>query len=560
MSTSSSSSSSFSEVIFASGMTYYSDFRSYKSISNPILSNNVNMKYNGFWSEDWQLGEQDFDKFGYGLKKVKSSAASIFCEDASKLFSMNEGYLGVVLSFPCDVKNGTPSRRKSHNSEFNSNILWGVNVGRYEMSQPGLLAEFTPDGLDFSVWTSKGAFTMTDNITNVNANENIFYEFFWGAKIIDNPLIRLMLRVDNQLILYANPPMSNDSIEGLNFYLLNTPFGYSNLECTVRKLVTSNKIVEDDIPEVYSSSSSSTSSSSSSSSLSSLSSLGYSSSSTSSSSYSTSSSSSDVEQEYIVMLRGSGNIEFYDENMNFVESKDVSHISPRRFAFGENYFYNVEDRTTLKKYDYEGNLINTYTGQYLPEDDTSYNYSFVGGSLSVSEEYSEIVLIGLREDSGAGNEIPIIYLSPVTGGHSLPSNVLSTIEYTSFSYTIGSGFYGGYSEFWWLAMGRLDFNTPSGTLNTSAFNGSNANTDFDIDHSIAYPNISPLRYKNNLYVFYDQSSIPSGPKLEIYTDNNGVPGSQIGSTIDMSLKGDGTSVISTGKCFANVFQSSSSSS
>ena len=105
-SSSTSDSSSSSQELLTYGVTYLSNFRDINSINNPLIDNDVRMQYAGYFNKDWQKDELEFDDFGYGLSKTKNNQGAIFCNDASKLFSPGEGYVGMVLNFPYEIVNG----------------------------------------------------------------------------------------------------------------------------------------------------------------------------------------------------------------------------------------------------------------------------------------------------------------------------------------------------------------------------------------------------------------------------------------------------------------------
>jgi photosystem II stability/assembly factor-like uncharacterized protein len=262
---STSSSTSLSEVIPKyDGVTYYSDFKDVTSINNTLL-NNARMSYSGFWISDWNTSNLDLDKWGYGIKKTNNSQGLIYCNDSSQLFSSNVGYLGMVISLPFSVINGIYSPLRGDASTFNEMILWGVNVGQFENTQPGFYASLTPRGIEFTIWTSAGKHTIRDITTNIAANENVFLEFMWKSDFLGHYLVTSIIRVNGIEVASGNAPINNDSLENLKFSLLNTNSSYSNFECTIRKLIIYSKIREDVFEDLQTSSSSSDSSSSSSS-------------------------------------------------------------------------------------------------------------------------------------------------------------------------------------------------------------------------------------------------------------------------------------------------------
>jgi hypothetical protein len=256
-----SSSSTSSGDILVSGITYYSNFFDINSINNPLMDNNVKMQYGGYWEKNWSVPSLDFDNFGYGLKRTKNSLGSIFCSDTSKLFSMQKGYLQMVMSLPDSIVNGVYAPLVNDAATYNEYILWGTNVGQYEVSQPTLYAALTPNGIEFTVWTSAGRQTITDITTNTNANSDILMEFAWDNLELDNYLARVIVRVNNVDVAVSNVPIYNDTLSNINFYALNTPYSMCNFECTIRKLVIFNKIPDEFIIDWRSTSSESTSSS-----------------------------------------------------------------------------------------------------------------------------------------------------------------------------------------------------------------------------------------------------------------------------------------------------------
>ena len=241
------------------GCTYYSDFNNVNAINNALL-NSANMSHGGFWTSDWSDSNLDFTRWGYGLKKTKNSQSLIYCSDASQLFSSSVGYLGMVISLPFSITNGIYSLLENDTSTFNEMILWGVNIGQFENSQPGFYAALTPRGIEFTTWTSAGKNIIRDTVTTISANESVFLEFMWSSDAVDDYLIRTVTRVNGVNVASGNVPINNDSLTDLNFCVLNTGTSYSNFECTIRKLIIYNKIPEDIYIELWSSISSSSSS------------------------------------------------------------------------------------------------------------------------------------------------------------------------------------------------------------------------------------------------------------------------------------------------------------
>jgi hypothetical protein len=280
------SSSSSSEIAVASvfGTTYFSNFRRLTDIANPVLGKDVGVGYRGY-----------FDEVDGGLLKTYNNKGAIFTSDASKLFSMNKGTVTVEVSFEEDLVNGTLESLINDTSEVDCHILWGVNVGDSTFAQPGLLASYTPDGLEFTIWTSADKFTITDNTTNLMAGTFIKYAFAWGIEDLDENGERALIQINDSVAFTGNPPINNDSLEGANFWLLDTPYSNSNLRVLIKSFETYNELSDDVEEDLYSSSSDSFSSVSSDSSSSSIDSSSSSSIDSSSSSSIDSSSSSSID-------------------------------------------------------------------------------------------------------------------------------------------------------------------------------------------------------------------------------------------------------------------------
>jgi len=218
-------------------ITYYNEFRSLRSISNPIVGNETKMKFAGYFEPvDSQI---DIDGVGYGLRKTLDSQGGIFCRDASKLFSMAKGYVGVILNFPEPFENGVYSPLKGGYRESDEHILWGVNIGQIEPCQPSLYAALTPRGTEFTVWTSKGRQVLRDETFEAEANEDIRFEFMWDMDQLDEPYERVYVRINSEFVAVGNTPISDDSIIGCSFYALDTPFSRSDLQCIIRQLLIS---------------------------------------------------------------------------------------------------------------------------------------------------------------------------------------------------------------------------------------------------------------------------------------------------------------------------------
>lgn len=231
------------------GTTYYSECQQMASIVNPIIDNGINMRYTGFFCKSWDAYKNNFDAIGYGLKKTRANKGLILCNDASKCFGTNKGYVGMVLSFPYDIKNGVYEPLINDCKSINEYLLFGVNVGQIDASYPSISAKMTSKGIEFAVWSIYGKFTIIDNVSNIKANSNNLYEFIWSALKIDDFHLNdfntsMVIRINNEDISIGNAPIGDMDLSKLNFCVLDTPLNYYNLECTIGKLVLGNEIPE----------------------------------------------------------------------------------------------------------------------------------------------------------------------------------------------------------------------------------------------------------------------------------------------------------------------------
>lgn len=247
------------------GVTYYSDLRNLQAITHPVISNNANMEYQGHFDTDWDHNTLTFDNFGHGLKKTRSNQGVIFSKDSSKLFTLQRGYVGMIMSFPEQITKGVYGPLRYKSVGLNTAFLWGINPGRTECSFPTACALLTQKGIEFTIWSPYCKFTLTDHYPTIKPNTNVLMEFIWDHEGIPeyasyggfNPTV--CIRINEEDVVAGNPPIGSHTLSGLPFYVLDTPFGYSNLSCTIRKLVTGNEIPYSVISDWYSSSSSSSS-------------------------------------------------------------------------------------------------------------------------------------------------------------------------------------------------------------------------------------------------------------------------------------------------------------
>lgn len=238
-------------------ITYYSELKNAIDIINPLIDNNVYMRYIGGFDSEWNENEIEFDNFGYGLKRPKHGKGIIFSDDASKLLSMSSGYVSLLLQLPENIENGVYAPVKNTNHSF---LLFGINIGNTTGYKPTIYASLTKDGIKFNIDSSVCAFEMHDTSSNIDKDNNVLLEWMWKSNGIDDfnqeeTLITVNYRVNGENVIIGNPPLVNDSISGGNFCILNTPYRNNNFECIIKKIIVGNSppiSIED---ELFSSSS-----------------------------------------------------------------------------------------------------------------------------------------------------------------------------------------------------------------------------------------------------------------------------------------------------------------
>jgi hypothetical protein len=151
------------------------------------------------------------------LNKTERSDTFIYSEDASKLFSLSSGGVLIQLELPFSITNGV-YELCDEDKFFTDYLLFAVNQGNLYFAQPGIYAAFTPEGIKLSIWRSTGLFTVTDVTTSIPANTPFVIEFFWDAEGALGQGCSMAISVNEDATAGANPPLKFGSIEGKNFY------------------------------------------------------------------------------------------------------------------------------------------------------------------------------------------------------------------------------------------------------------------------------------------------------------------------------------------------------
>ena len=218
-----------------------------------------------------------------GLERNLANRGTFLCRDAGRLFSMASGEVRMSLILPYDLSLGVYSPLEgTSGAEFEDYVLWAVNMGEGYITQPGMYAALTPSGMEFTLWSSAGRYTVMDTTTSCAAGAVLNLWFFWDSGHLACGG-NMAIASQGVLTERGRAAINNDSLTNIyhitggpatiprnaEFVALDSPYGNHGLNCTITDLRTYSIPRGGDVPDRPSSSSSSSSGSSGSSSSSS---------------------------------------------------------------------------------------------------------------------------------------------------------------------------------------------------------------------------------------------------------------------------------------------------
>jgi len=186
----------------------------------------------------------------HGLVRNNANKGMVFCQNAGKLFYMKAGGVSLTLSLPYNITNGIYEPLMGNvNCVVKDMLMWGVNVGELYITPPGLYAAFTPYGIEFTLWSSKGRFSIIDTITTIAKNTDFTIDFAWNKHgVLTSFDANMVLFCNNVLTAWEKCLIGNDNlsylykigdkIKGANFCLMGNLFKKIGLEGTVRRIET----------------------------------------------------------------------------------------------------------------------------------------------------------------------------------------------------------------------------------------------------------------------------------------------------------------------------------
>jgi len=177
------------------------------------------------------------------LKKTEYSDTRLSNSDASSLTSLSAGSVLLQLVLDHPIRRGVYTKCNP-NAYFTDFLLFAVNPAGKYITVPGIYAALTPDGIELTVWTKKGRYTITDSTTGVAAGEYVTIEFAWdSSEQYLGTAATMAIYVDGIPTAAGNYPISDDSLTSLEFTALDSEFIAYGLEADVCDFVVTNGIL-----------------------------------------------------------------------------------------------------------------------------------------------------------------------------------------------------------------------------------------------------------------------------------------------------------------------------
>ena len=206
------------------------------------------MSFGGYFDKNYPT-QNGFIEM-YGLTRTSSNKGYVFCPDASKIFSAKSGGVSLILSLPYSIISGVYQPILGKNDcVIRDMLIWGVNVGDFYITQPGIYAAFTPQGIEFTIWTSAGKYSIVDSTSTIEPNTDFEIDFAWNKNgVLDGYDVNMVLFVQKQLkasgkCLIENDDFSNigtfnNKQRGASFCLLANTSQKTGIEGTIRRIET----------------------------------------------------------------------------------------------------------------------------------------------------------------------------------------------------------------------------------------------------------------------------------------------------------------------------------
>jgi hypothetical protein len=222
------------------------------------MDNGVEMRHSGFFET---VKNDETPYFSTSLKKTLHNQGRIFCDDASKLFDITTGYVGLMVSFPYGIRKGVLEKVRYSDNEY---MLWAVNMGQEDIAAPGIGVFLTRNGIEFKVKTSLGNYSVIDDTSTIFSEQFVEMEFFWNlngiSNVDENPT--MLIRINNENIIGGITPIADDLdvntsfysaigqtapsgtsvFENVQFQIFDNVHKMNNIPCSISRIIIENTI------------------------------------------------------------------------------------------------------------------------------------------------------------------------------------------------------------------------------------------------------------------------------------------------------------------------------
>lgn len=184
------------------------------------------------------------------LNKTEKSDVFFYTYDASEMFSFSAGQAQFQLSLPYDINKGVYYLCK-RDKFFTDYLLFAVNQSNQYINCPGIYAAFSPYGINFTIWTRFGRFSLFDNTTDISANQSFIIEFCWdqsGLKLGSGATMAIF--VNGLPTCSGNHLISDEDISALGLYVFDSKYIEYNMESSIQDVLLYSDFPPDKINSI----------------------------------------------------------------------------------------------------------------------------------------------------------------------------------------------------------------------------------------------------------------------------------------------------------------------
>jgi hypothetical protein len=128
---------------------------------------------------------------------------------------------------------------------FTDYLLFAVNPADKFVTPPGIYAALTPVGIEFTIWTRNGRYTVRDVTSDVEADSLFAVAFAWDwSSSALGAGARMAIFVNGVSTAAGNFPLTSGDLSGVEFTALDTAAMDFGTTCTVCDFVTFSEVPE----------------------------------------------------------------------------------------------------------------------------------------------------------------------------------------------------------------------------------------------------------------------------------------------------------------------------